>query len=406
MKKYRIQTVYLMLAAFFGLLAYPFTRTSAAPYFNEAFGAGRLPWAMIAAAILAVIVVGIYNRLAKNFQLIPLCIAAMLCIIAVTTIFGFLMGSHPPWLALLYYAWSDVYILILVEQFWSISNTLFDKEAAKKYYGPFLFFGSFGSLVGNALVTKLATPLGANNLIFFCSFFLLIFTAFILLLNNSIGKITAFKKKFLIEQDIANRSTLGGASLVFKSRYLLLIALLIVATQLYINGSYFILNQFLDSVSKEITVQSALYGKTFLFVQAVTILCNIVLTPLALKYLGVGKTHYSIVFTILAVFIITVISPHLALVAILFVLAKGFDYSIFRAAKEMFYLPLHVAEKFQAKSFIDIFGYRFTKAIAAFSLILVTGILGLSAFYIVGLGILMWFVLIILIMKIYNRMKS
>jgi AAA family ATP:ADP antiporter len=405
MKPYRSQIIYLTLAAFFGTLSYPFTRTSAAPFFNAAYGAHNLAWAMIAAATLAVIVVVIYNRLAKRFALIPLCICAMLCIIVITLFFAFIMGRHPRWMALLYYAWSDVYILILVEQFWSISNTLFDKATAKKYYGVFLTGGAFGSMAGNGLAMKLAEPFGSENMIFLCCLFLGLFTLLIYLLNRSINARNDLKPKFNIEHNLADSSTFGGASLVFKSRYLTLIAILILATQLYINGSYFIFNSYLSELASTVDKQSALYGKTFFFVQIITITCSVAITPLSLRFFGVAKTHLGIVGMIILIFCAATLHPGLALVAILFIVAKGFDYSIFRAAKEMLYLPLHIAEKFQAKSFIDVFVYRFSKAGAALLLILIQGTLNLSPFYLVGFGIALWFVTIILLLRIYNHLN-
>lgn len=404
--RYRTQIIYLILAAFFGLLGYPFTRTSAAPYFNAAYGSEYLSWAMIAAAILAIVVVVFYNRFAKRFALIPLCIATTSFIILVTLIFGLVMGHHPRWVALLYYAWSDVYIVILVEQFWSISNTLFDKPTAKKYYGIFITSGSVGGLVGNGLVARLAEQFGSGNMIFLCSISLGLFVLFIYLLHRSITNREELRKLFNIEHDLAESSTVGGASLVFRSRYLTLIALLILATQIYINGAYFIYNRFLDASTQLVDSQSALYGQIFFIIQIVTIFSAFILTPLSLKFLGVGKTHFSIIGVTMVIFGMATISPHLAFLALLFVVAKSFDYSIFRAAKEMFYLPLHVAEKFQAKSFIDVFVYRFSKAIAALGIILVGQILDLSIFFLVGFGLLLWLILITLILRIYKNATS
>lgn len=400
-----LQILYLSIAAFFGLMAYPFTRTSATPYFNAAYGSENLSWAMITAAALAIVVVIIYNQLAKRLPLIPLCIGTMTFIILITAVFGLVMGNHPKWLALVYYSWSDVYILILVEQFWSISNTLFDKAIAKKYYGFFLASSSMGALVGNGLVAVTVESIGPENMILFSCISLSIFTAFIVLLNQSVSNNSELNAKFNIEHHLADSSTIGGASLVLKSRYLTLIMLLIVATQIYINGAYFIYNNFLDAYVQTVDTQSAFYGKIFFVVQLMTIISSLILTPLSLKFLGVAKTHYSIVGVIIAIFILTILSPHLAFVAALFVAAKSFDYSIFRAAKEIFYLPLHVAEKFQAKTFIDVFIYRFSKAIAAFGIILVGQILHINVFYLVGFGITSWLVIIILLLKMYKKGK-
>lgn len=404
------QVVYLTAAGFFAILSYPFTRTSAAPFFNVAYGASALPWAMIAAAILAMIVVIIYNELAKKAPLIPLCIGALIFIIAVNLVFGMVLGRHPRWVALLYYAWSDVYILIIVEQFWSISNTLFNQARARRYYGFFLAAGALGGLTGNLLVARLAEPIGSVNMIFLNCLALSVLAFIIAIVNTTIAKRKDLKYKFKIEHYIADRSFVGGASLVFKNKYLLFIALLIVSTQFYINSAYHLFNYNLSMATDVVDRQSALYGKTFFLVELLAITTSLIITPLALKYLGLKRTHYSIIALITVTFLTGVVFPHLSLLAALFVVAKGFDYSIFRAAKEMLYLPLHVAEKFQAKAFIDVFTYRFSKAFAAFGILLVFNILRAKTLFesgrigviLIGFGILMWFVLIIFILKIYR----
>ena len=44
--------------------------------------------------------------------------------------------------------------------------------------------------------------------------------------------------------------------------------------------------------------------------------------------------------------------------ALAYFLFKAFDYSIFRAAKELLYVPLGFDERYRAKEVIDVFGYR------------------------------------------------
>jgi len=403
------QLIYLTIAAFFGLLGYPFTRTTAAPYFNAAFGASKLPWAMIAAAVLAIIVVVTYNQLAKRYRLLPLCISMISGIVVINIFFGFAMRSNPKWLSLVFYAWSDVYILILVEQFWSISNTLFDKQTAKKYYGLFLGSASIGAMLGNAMVAKLAEPVGSHNMIFLSSISLTIFVICIALLYRSITQHAEFKDCFKIEKDLAESSFVGGASLVFKNRYISIIAFLTLATQLYINSSYFLYNTRLAETVDVLDKQSALYGEIFFIIQLVTIFFSAVVTPLLLRFIGVAKTHYSVITTIILLFLASLIYPHLMLFAILFITAKSLDYSTYRAAREMFYIPLHVAEKFQAKSFIDVFFYRFSKALTALLIIVMVDIFHLDTKIftniLIGSGIFLWLILIVTILRMYNDDK-
>jgi len=58
------------------------------------------------------------------------------------------------------------------------------------------------------------------------------------------------------------------------------------------------------------------------------------------------------------------------------VASKAFDYTLFRAAKEILYLPLPYRDKTQGKALVDILTYRVAKA--ATSLLLL------------GLGVMAW----------------
>ena len=59
--------------------------------------------------------------------------------------------------------------------------------------------------------------------------------------------------------------------------------------------------------------------------------------------------------------LIALISPGLLTASIAFLVFKSVDYSLFRAAKELLYVPLPFDARFRAKELIDVFGYRFGK---------------------------------------------
>ncbi len=392
----------LASAAFVGLMSYPFTRTSAAPFFNAAYGKDNIALAMAASACLGIISVLIYNQMVKRYRLLPLSIASMGVVMLITTLFGFVMGNHPKFLSVLFYAWSDIYVLILVEQFWSISNTLFNEHMAKRYYGFFLACSAAGGVVGNQVVAKYAVNIGSDKMIFLCSACLLVFIGLLFILYFLVNRDSSIRKKFVIEKDIADASYLGGLSQIVTNRYLLLLALLVMSTQLYINSAYIAYNNYVASLSSVLDKQSALYGEVFSTIQIVSTLLALIVTPILLKYMGMKKTHYTIVCIMLVLTIVSLVFPGLGFIGIVFIGAKSFDYSTYRAAKELFYIPLTVAEKFQAKSFIDVFGYRLAKGIAAICLYMTGKYVGLNEHYFVLLGIISWFVLIYFLIKRYE----
>ena len=76
-----------------------------------------------------------------------------------------------------------------------------------------------------------------------------------------------------------------------------------------------------------------------------------------------------------------VVAPRFAMIAIAKVCSKAFDYSLFRAAKEILYIPLSHAEKTQGKAFVDMMTYRVAKGATS---LLLLGLISLSQPGLVG----------------------
>ena len=88
-------------------------------------------------------------------------------------------------------------------------------------------------------------------------------------------------------------------------------------------------------------------------------------TPLILRKLAPRKVHGAIpllhaLFALGALF-----SPTLIPMAIAFFLFKTVDYSLFRAAKELLYIPLSFTARYRAKMVVDALVYRSAKGVAS-----------------------------------------
>ena len=58
---------------------------------------------------------------------------------------------------------------------------------------------------------------------------------------------------------------------------------------------------------------------------------------------------------------LVIANPSLFAAAAAYMVFKVMDYSLFRAAKELLYIPLSFDSRYRAKELIDAFGYRFAK---------------------------------------------
>src|ERR1700748_714754 len=69
------------------------------------------------------------------------------------------------WIARTYYVWVSVFNFFIVAVFWSLMADVFTREQAGRMFGFIAAGASTGGLVGPALASSLAVPLGTINLL-------------------------------------------------------------------------------------------------------------------------------------------------------------------------------------------------------------------------------------------------
>jgi AAA family ATP:ADP antiporter len=83
-----------------------------------------------------------------------------------------------------------------------------------------------------------------------------------------------------------------------------------------------------------------------------------VIAPLLLSFVAIRWVHLMLPMIHMAAITMAILDPGIFTVGLAFFLFKAFDYSIFRAAKELLYIPLSFDERYRAKEVIDVLGYR------------------------------------------------
>ena len=85
--------------------------------------------------------------------------------------------------------------------------------------------------------------------------------------------------------------------------------------------------------------------------------------PLLLHALPLRVTHALIPLIHLGTCLALLLHPTLGTGALAYMTFKGLDYSLFRAGKEILYIPLSFDMRYRAKEVIDAFVYRFSKGV-------------------------------------------
>ncbi|MCY3550578.1 MAG: Npt1/Npt2 family nucleotide transporter [Candidatus Poribacteria bacterium] len=342
-------------AACFVLFGYEFIRSVSTSLFVDAYGAENLPRGMMAIPPSMIVLLYGYGRLlswqgATRALVVTLLFSAALILWCYTALSR---GMH--FAAAIIYVFREAYIVIVIEQFWSFVNSVLTTEQAKRINGPFCAVASLGSFLGGTLVSQLATVLGTEAL--------LLFTAGSLVPTAVLG-VMAYRfggEPKPSEEETGGRLGHIGIRTLFRSKYLVFIGVLIISTQVVSTVLDLRFNLLVELERPDKDMRTAFYGSVYGNLGLAAGILQLVVVPLALRFVALRYIHLVIPIVHFVSSLILTLSPSLRTGTAAYVIFKALDYSVFRAGKELFYMPLSYDSRYRAKQVIDSFGYRFSK---------------------------------------------
>ncbi len=359
--------------AFVLLFGYAIARPTTESLFLEVHGAAFLPWAWLGVALASAPIVAAYNRTAARQPLGHVMLWAIALSAASLVVLLGLAHLRAPGSAFLLYVWKDVHVVVLLEVLWSFANLVFTKATARWVNGLFCAAGSIGGLCGNLLVGSLAEAWGTRV----APLLLLPIFALAALLCGQLAAAAG-------QPAPKNKTRVGisdAVDLLRRSPYVGWLVMLIGAVQLAINLVDFVYADAIATAYPDTDSRTAVIGQIYGAIDIASLSLQL-LSGVVISLMGVRKTLIAVPTMLGAAVLSFVLSPRFAMVAAAKVASKAFDYSLFRTAKEMLYLPLSYDDKTRGKALVDMLTYRVAKGAA--SLV----ILGLSAMG-AGLGVAM-----------------
>ena len=112
--------------------------------------------------------------------------------------------------------------------------------------------------------------------------------------------------------------------------------------------------QFEGRVDEETAYQGWFWGT----LNTSVLVLQFIVAPILLSIFSVRLVHLMLPLVHLGAITMAILEPSVTTAGVAFFLFKAFDYSLFRAAKEVLYVPLGFDERYRAKEVIDVFGYR------------------------------------------------
>lgn len=380
-------------AAAFALAGYEFIRSISNTLFKAAYGAENLPVVMALVPIAVGLMLYSYGRLLSRFgprkTLFITTLASAVFILG--CFFAIRIGFQPATAVL--YLFREAYIVLLIEQYWSFINSSLGEESAKKLNGPICGLASFGSIAGGILLYQFTQTFGTLNM--------LLFAAAITIPAAFISDF-AYAKIGEPKQETPKQGHLGLKE--FRLNPFLVFLLLVIIAAQVVSTTFDIRFQGILQVEiPDPDKQTAFSGGFFAWLNAIAAIFQFVITPTALRFFSLKWIYLLIPLVHVATSLFLTLSPSLSSAGLAYLSFKVIDYSLFRASKEILYIPFSFDVRYRAKEVVDAFGYRFGKGVTSLVLVLFqkAGFILTNAYSLIAMATaFLWFGLIFPLTKI------
>jgi len=197
----------------------------------------------------------------------------------------------------------------------------------------------------------------------------------------------------------------GGLDVVFKSKYLILICIMLMLSQFVTALIGLQFNQVLEVQVTELDLRTAYLAKFYGATNVISLILQFGVSAPILHFLGLLLSLVLVPAIMGAGSFAFFFLPTMTVLFGTRVANKSLTYSLFRAAKEILYIPLTYIEKYKGKAVIDMFVYRFAKGGIGAVIIGLQAVMAVTPFtinYMIIALILIWMLMVPLLIAEYR----
>ena len=336
--------------------------------FISTLGSANLPYVWIATAVALALIISLYHRLVARHSRINVVLGTCAIIIGCLLLFYPQLNNSGFLPAFAFYVFVDMLSVILVEQFWSLTNTIYTTESGRRWYGLIATGGLLGGVAGGSLSSVLISQLklDTTDLLLVAAGII----AVLMLLTLLMGRLGLYTEHVGVRNH--NDSNSGQWRTILRHRYLFLIAVILLLAQMVEPVVEFQFMKVVEATISDREARTAYLGAFFSLLSAVAIAINLLITPLVHRWLGALGGLFVQPLAVMAGSFWYMTQATLQAGAFLKISDRGLSYSINRASKELLYVPIDPLLIFQAKAWIDMFGYRLFKVLGSVLILLLT----------------------------------
>jgi AAA family ATP:ADP antiporter len=339
--------------SFLAMTAYNIVQPITRSRFISSLGSENLPYVLLVSAFIIGFLMQGYSRLGARLPgrwLIPVTQAGM---VALLVAFWILFATGQDWVDVGFYLFGQIYGVLLISQFWTLANLIYDPRQAKRMFGFIGGGASLGGAVGSSITAFMVEEVGTTQLVLVSA---VVLGACAALVVSIIRRSSGVEIKGL--ETAGEEKGVGGSEalrMLRESRHLQIIALTIALMSI---GAGFI-DQQLSMASEaakgraDTDAITAVLGRVQVYVSVIGFVIQVWLTSRIHRLLGVGFALLMLPFGLGLSALVILLNGALWTAMFARTMDKTVRYTVDKTTREILFLPLPTALKQRAKPFVD-----------------------------------------------------
>ncbi len=321
--------------------------------------------------------------------------------------------TNTPFIGFIFYVWLGIFNISMVAQFWSFANDIYTKQQGDRLFPIIVIGQTAGAPIGGFIEKKLV-HWPAHQMILLAGSVLLIYLGLSLIAHfRDVRSPHVPENKRELNSEILRKG--NGFRLIFKKRYILFIALLILVLNFVNTSGENMLGQIvLDKANTVSAEDPGIFIETFyadlgIWVSIFAFLLQAFLVSRIVKHTGLKGIVLMLPFLALGVYGLIGLGVGFAGTRWLKTAENSTDYSVMNTGRAMLWLPTTREEKYKAKQTVDTFFVRFGDMAAAIVFILGTTVLSFGIRQLAWInvcGVVVWLLLAFAVLREHKQLVS
>jgi ATP:ADP antiporter, AAA family len=369
-----ITALLMTTALFLILVAYYIIKVAREPLILASGGAEMKSYAAAGQAVLLLGFVPAYSWFAGRVERMKLIVGVTLFFVACIELFFVGAGIGIPYLGIAFYIWVGIFGVAIIAQFWSYANEFYTRPEGERLFPLVAVGAALGSVVGSKVAKILfdQMKLGPYVILQVSAAVLVLHLGVYWLINRS-PRSDAAKAEVAVDE--AKPAGTNGFTLVFQSRYLRLIAVMLILLNVVNTTGEYILATMVEDAAIAATGATdgpefqrfigAFYGDYFFYVNLGTVAIQALVVSRIVKVAGIAGVLFALPVVAFGTYGLVAFGVGLGAMRWAKSAENMTDYSVMNTAKAMLWLPTSPEEKYNAKQAIDTFFVRLGDVLSA-----------------------------------------